>query len=70
MSVNISKGNWFFIFPIIMQKHVGIGWKFQITLKTSITFILKHIFMHLTYFKQVDLMVLRTLFKIIWTKIT
>ena len=43
----------FFIFLIKFPKHVLMGWKFQGILKSSISFILKHSLVYLTYLIEV-----------------
>ena len=50
---NTSDENFFLKFLIILQKHVHMGSKFIGTLKSSICFNLKHVFMYLKYFIQV-----------------
>ena len=51
--VNRSKRNCCSIFLINLPKHVQMGWRFQKTLKSTLSFILKHVFMYLTHFIQV-----------------
>ena len=41
---NAKNENWFFIFLKILPKHVRMGWKVHETLKSSIRFIVEHIF--------------------------
>ena len=48
-----SVGNGIFIFLITLSKQVHMGRKFERALKSSKPFILKHIFIYLTYRIQV-----------------
>ena len=54
MFMNTNKAKKIF-FKTMLPKHVHMGYKDQVTMISSISFILKHIFMYLTHFILVAL---------------
>ena len=53
MFMNTGEVNCFFIILIMFSKHDQMSWKLQEILTSCISFVMKHICMHVTHFIQV-----------------